>query len=71
MAMQMSRQHRSCALSAQAKKLFECLWACDGHQAGKGAAYVGSGLPVRQSSILQERDSGSTADTVGRIAAIR
>jgi len=71
MAMQMSRQHRSCTLSAQAEKLFECLRACDRHLAGKGAAYVGCGVPVHQTSILKDRDSGNTADAVGSIAAIR
>ncbi len=55
--MQMSRQHRSCALSAQAEKLFECLRACDRHLAGKGAAYVGCGAPLHQTSILKERNS--------------
>ena len=55
--MRMPRQHEGRAFSAHAEKLFECLWGCDRCLAGKAAAHVGCGLPLHQSSILQERDS--------------
>jgi hypothetical protein len=53
------------------QEFLQCLWIGDWGLANETAAHVGCGMAVHQSSILQERDSGNAANTVGCIAAVR
>jgi len=59
MVLRMSRQQKSCAFSVCAEQLLERQRVRDRRLAGEIAAHIGCGLPIQQSPILQERDSGN------------
>jgi hypothetical protein len=52
MAMQMSRQHNSCAFSVYTEKLLERQWVRDRCLAGEIAAHISCSMPIDQAAIL-------------------